>query len=61
MPCHARIHTELHRLVQTEQDMHAINDPHGQNHSPASSDHYSGMNFVLFCEILKSVQTTRAK
>ena len=32
--------------------MRVINDPLGQTHSSASSDHYSGLNFVLFCEIL---------
>ena len=32
----------------------AINDPLGQTHSPASSDHYSHLIVVLFCEILKS-------
>ena len=36
---------------QNEQYMH---DPLGLTHSPASSDHYSHLNFVLFCEILKS-------
>ena len=43
--------------------MNAIHDPLDQTHSPASSDHYSRLNFVLFCEILKSadVRTTRAK
>ena len=34
--------------------MYAINDPFGQTHSPASSDHYSHLKVVLFCEILKS-------
>ena len=34
--------------------MYAINDPLGQTHSPASSDHYSHLKFVLFREILKS-------
>ena len=34
--------------------MCVINDPLGQIHSSASSDHYSHMKFVLFCEILKS-------
>ena len=44
-----------------------INDPLGQSHSPASSDHYSRLKMVLFCEILKcrdgrtDGQTTRAK
>ena len=37
-----------------EQDMCAINDPLGQTHSPASSDHYFHSKIVLFCEILKS-------
>ena len=32
------------------QDMCAINDPLGQTHSPASSDHYSRLKFVLFCD-----------
>ena len=34
--------------------MSAINDPLDQIHSPASSDHNSCLNFVLFCEILKN-------
>ena len=35
--------------------MYVINDPLGQTHSPASSDHYkSHLNFVLFCENFKS-------
>ena len=34
--------------------MRIINDPLGQTHSPANSDHYSRLKFVLFCEILKS-------
>ena len=38
-----------------QQDMYAINDPLGQTHSPASSDHYSGLKVALFCEILKNV------
>ena len=34
----------------------------GKTHSPSSSDHYSRLNFVLFCEIEKSgVWTKRAK
>ena len=33
--------------------MRVINDPLGRTHIPASSDHYSRLNF-LFCEILKS-------
>ena len=37
-----------------QEDMSAINDPLGQTHSPASSDHYSHLKVVLFCEILKS-------
>ena len=43
--------------------MCAINDPIGQTHSPASSNHYSRLKVVLFHEILKSGdgQTTRAK
>ena len=43
--------------------MSAINDPLGQTHSSASSDHYSRLNFVLFCEIVKSGdgRTTRAE
>ena len=47
--------------------MRVINDPLGQTHSLASSDHYSRLNFALFCEILKSgyartyVRTTSAK
>ena len=31
-----------------------INDPHGQTHSLTSTDHYSSLKVVLFCEILKS-------
>ena len=27
------------------QDMHVISDPLGQTHSPATSDHYSRLNF----------------
>ena len=48
-------------------DMCAVNDPLGQTHSRVSSDHYSQLKVVLFCEILKSrdggtdVQTTLAK
>ena len=34
--------------------MSAINDPLGQTHSPARSDHYSCLNFVLYRETLKS-------
>ena len=34
--------------------MCAINDPLGQTHIPFSSDRYSHLKFVLFCEILKS-------
>ena len=34
--------------------MRVINDPLSQTHNPASGDHYSRLNFVLFCEILKS-------
>ena len=37
-----------------KQNMCAINDPLGQPHSPASSDHYSHLKIVLFCVILKS-------
>ena len=37
-----------------EQDKSANNDPLGLTHSPASSDHYSHLRVVLFCEILKS-------
>ena len=38
-----------------KQDICVINDPFGQTHSLASGDHYSRLNFALFCEILKSV------
>ena len=48
--------------------MRVINDdPLGQTQGPASCDIYSHLNFVLFCEILKSGdgrtegQKTRAK
>ena len=34
--------------------MCAINDPLGQTNSPASSDQFSRLKVVLFCEILKS-------
>ena len=34
--------------------MCANNDLLGQTHSPASSDHYSHLKIVLFCEIVKS-------
>ena len=34
--------------------MRVIKDPPGQTHSPARSDHYSHLKFVLFCEMLKS-------
>ena len=37
-----------------EQDMRVINDPLAQTHGPANSDHYSRLNFVLFCEIWKN-------
>ena len=36
-----------------KQDTRAINDPLGQTHISASSDHYFRLNFVLCCEILK--------
>ena len=39
------------------QDMCAINDPLGQSHSPASSDHYSRLKVALFCEIWKVGRT----
>ena len=34
-----------------------INDPLSQTHNSASSDQYFRLNFVLFCQILKSVTT----
>ena len=34
-----------------------VYDPLGQTHSPASSDHYSHVKVVLFCDILKSGRT----
>ena len=37
-----------------KQDIRVIDDPLGQTHNPASNDHYSRLNFVLFCGILKS-------
>ena len=40
--------------------MNVINDPLGQTDSHASGDHYSRLNFVLFCEILKSTDGQRA-
>ena len=33
--------------------MCAISDPLGQTHSPSSSDHYSHLKMILFCEIFK--------
>ena len=49
-----------------EQDMCAINDPLGQIHSPASSDHYSHLKFVFVLRDFEKwertdVQTPRAK
>ena len=43
--------------------MCAINDPLGQTHCPTSSDHYSHLKIVLFCEIVKSAEgrTPRAE
>ena len=35
--------------------MCVINDPLDQTHSPAIGDHYPHLKFVLFCEILKSI------
>ena len=35
--------------------MCVINDPPSQTHSPAYSNHYSRLKFVLLCEILKSM------
>ena len=40
--------------VRILQDVCAINDPLSQTQSPASSDLYSHLNFVLFIEILKN-------
>ena len=37
-----------------EQDACVINDPLGQTHIQASSDHYSRFNFDLFCDVLKT-------
>ena len=34
--------------------MCVIHDPLGQTHIHDSSDHYSSLKFVLFCENLKS-------
>ena len=39
--------------------MCAINDPSGQIHSPASSDHYSCLKIVLFCDVLEKWGRTR--
>ena len=36
-----------------------INDPLGQTHNRASTDHYSHLKMVLFCEILRSVWMDR--
>ena len=38
--------------------MCAINDPLGQTHSPASSDHYSHLKVILFWDIWESGDTT---
>ena len=35
------------RKIEKEQDMCTINDPLGQTHSPASSDHYYRLKFVF--------------
>ena len=45
------------------QDMHAMNDPLDQTHSPTSSDLYSHLEVVLFLKILKSEDrpTVRSK
>ena len=40
-------------------NMCAINDPLGQDHSPASGYHYSHLKFVSFCKT--EVQTSRLK
>ena len=37
-----------------KQDMCAISDPLGQTHSPAGSENYFHLKFVLLCEFLKS-------
>ena len=42
------------KKIYALQDMNAFHDPLDKTHSPASSDHYSRLNFVLFREILKS-------
>ena len=49
------IHEKVNSAVSiySKQDTYAINDPLGQTHIHASSDHYSLLNFVLFCEILR--------
>ena len=46
-----------------QQHMCVINDPLGQFHSPASSDHYLHFKIIVFCSILKStdVRTTCVK
>ena len=36
-----------------QQDTCAINDPHGQTHSPVSSHHYSHTKVLLFCKIFE--------
>ena len=38
-----------------------INDPLDHTHSPTNSDHYSHLNFALFCEILKYGRTPRVE
>ena len=43
----------LARLKNWRQDMSAINDPLGQTHSPASSDHYSHLKVVVLRDFEK--------
>ena len=44
-----------HCKIHKRQDTCAINDPLGQTHIHASSDHYSHLNFVLFWKILRKL------
>ena len=42
--------------IKTIQDMCAINDPLGQTHSPASSDHYSRLKVLKSCFVLRDFE-----
>ena len=49
-----RLTYRLHCVICIKQVTCAINDPLGHTHIHASSDHYSSLNFFLYCEVLKS-------